>query len=120
MSETPQVPGPFNPNYPPPVHAMEPERHAIHSVPRSTNGFAIAAMVLSLVGASILGVIFGHVALGQIKRNNQEGRGMALAGVILGWIGVVLYIVFIIAAVSATSDAVTDICNDYPNPDLCY
>jgi multisubunit Na+/H+ antiporter MnhB subunit len=34
---------------------------------------------------NILGIVFGVIALGQIKRTGEEGRGLALAGI---WIGV--------------------------------
>jgi hypothetical protein len=84
---------------------------------RSTNGMAIASMVLSIIGVSLLGVIFGHVALGQIKRNNQDGHGMALAGVILGYVGMALYVIMIIALVNAVDDIPTynyDYTTDLP------
>jgi hypothetical protein len=65
---------------------------------RPTNGFAIASLVLSLTCCGgILAVIFGHVALGQIKRRGAEGRGLAIAGLIIGYVGLaftVLYILF--------------------------
>ncbi|MFC5946383.1 DUF4190 domain-containing protein, partial [Micromonospora harpali] len=35
---------------------------------------------------SPLTVIFGHVALNQIRRDRTDGHGMAMAGVIPGWI----------------------------------
>jgi hypothetical protein len=42
----------------------------------------------------ILGIIFGHVALQQIKHDpSQDGRGMALAGVIIGWVFAALLVV---------------------------
>src|SRR5688500_11070410 len=53
---------------------------------------AILALVLSLVGfatcgvTSIVGVIFGHIAMGKIKRGEEEGHGMALAGIIVGYV----------------------------------
>jgi hypothetical protein len=56
-----------------------------------TNGLAIASLVCSivcLVGiGSILGIIFGFVSRGQIKRSNgsQTGSGLALAGIIVGF-----------------------------------
>jgi hypothetical protein len=61
---------------------------------RHTNGFAIAALVLGIVWVwwigSILALIFGHVALWQIDGDpdHQSGRGLAIAGVVLGWVGV--------------------------------
>ena len=60
-------------------------------------GFAIASLVCSLVGLivpllGILGIIFGFIALGQIKDYTPgSGRGMAKAGVIIGFCIVGLY-----------------------------
>jgi hypothetical protein len=71
---------------------------------RSTNGMAVAAMVLGIVGVSILAVILGHVALHQIRRTGEDGRGFAIAGLILGYVGVVfsaLFIVLVVVAMSA-------------------
>lgn len=60
----------------------------------STSGWAIASLILSiasylglpLVGA-VLGVIFGHMALNEIKRSEGriQGRGLAIGGLILGY-----------------------------------
>jgi hypothetical protein len=56
---------------------------------------AIASLVCSLFGwlcfiGPILGMIFGFVALSQIKQTGQRGRGMALAGIIIGGVIVAL------------------------------
>ncbi|MFB4301146.1 DUF4190 domain-containing protein [Actinomadura sp. NTSP31] len=67
---------------------------------RGTNGMATASMVLGLVGfvscglTSVLAIIFGHVAQGQIKRTHEEGSGMALAGLILGYIVTAGWVIF--------------------------
>ncbi len=39
---------------------------------------------------SILALVFGYVALNQIAASGgtQQGRGMAIAGVALGWVGI--------------------------------
>ncbi|THV28480.1 DUF4190 domain-containing protein [Glycomyces paridis] len=73
---------------------------------RPTNGMAIAALVLGVVGVcnpiSILGLVFGMIAKRQIQERGEQGEGMATAGIVLGWIGVasvvfwVLYIVFVV------------------------
>jgi len=54
---------------------------------------------------SVLALIFGYVALSQIKKRDESGRGMAIAGVILGWVGVVTLVGFIVlvAAVGSSS-----------------
>jgi hypothetical protein len=49
----------------------------------------------------ILGIVFGYIALAQIKRTGQQGRGLALAAVILGWIGLATTLVVLIVAIAA-------------------
>ena len=61
---------------------------------RTTNGYAIASLVLGILWVwwlgSVLALVFGYVAKSQIDQSNgmQSGRGMAIAGIILGWVGV--------------------------------
>ncbi len=70
-----------------------------------TNGLAIASMVLGIIWiywlGSLLAVIFGHIALSQTARTGQGGRGMAIAGVVLGWVGLAFLAVFIIGAIAS-------------------
>ncbi|MDX8054641.1 DUF4190 domain-containing protein [Lentzea sp. BCCO 10_0798] len=73
---------------------------------------AILALVLSLVGfatcgaTAIVGVIFGHIAMGKIKRGEEEGHGMALAGIIVGYVVIVGYLLFVAIYVFAIFAAV--------------
>jgi hypothetical protein len=66
---------------------------------RQTNGLAIAAMVVSLASIvvcgfpAIVGAIMGHVARKQIRERGEDGDGMALTGVIVGWIVFALTII---------------------------
>lgn len=68
-----------------------------------TNGFAIAALIFGIVGGVLLGVVFGFVALSQIKKSGQGGRGLALAGLILSGLWIVLIIIVLIVAVSTSA-----------------
>jgi len=71
--------------------------------PKSTNGLAIASMVLGILWVywigSILALIFGYVAKGQIAAagGTQGGRGMAIAGIVLGWVGIGILLLGIVA-----------------------
>jgi hypothetical protein len=62
------------------------------------DGKAIASLVLGLTGlcgiGSLLAIILGHQSRGQAKRQGREPSGMALAGVILGYVGLVGAIAF--------------------------
>jgi hypothetical protein len=61
-----------------------------------TNGLAIASLVLGIMGGSAVAIIFGHFARSQIKRTGQDGAGMALAGLILGYIALAVYLALLI------------------------
>ena len=54
------------------------------------------SLVASLVGFGIVGIITGHISLGQIKRTGEQGRGLALAGLIIGYVAVASGLVAII------------------------
>jgi hypothetical protein len=57
-----------------------------------TNTLAIVSLVVALF-VPLVGAILGHVAMGQIKKTGEQGRGIALAGVIIGWAFTALVIV---------------------------
>jgi hypothetical protein len=70
-----------------------------------TSGFAVASLVMGLVGLitpflvfNLLAVIFGAVALKAIARSRVAlgGRGMALSGLVLGAIGLALWAAFLL------------------------
>ena len=71
--------------------------------PQSTNTLAVVALVLGLVGVSLGGVICGHLALGQIRRTGERGSGMAIAGLVLGYVGLVLTAVVVVFLVAVAS-----------------
>src|SRR5579859_7152349 len=72
--------------------------------PKIMPRIAIASLICSIVGIAILGIIFGHIALSEIKRSNgwQEGRGMALAGLIIGYIEIGLTVLVLIVVLGLT------------------
>ena len=67
---------------------------AVMPMKQGNSGMAIASLVCSLVGIvpcfwlfqimGLLGTIFGFVGLKQTKNGARGGRGLALAGVIIG------------------------------------
>ncbi|WP_241010874.1 DUF4190 domain-containing protein [Mycobacterium camsae] len=108
----PPVPGGYGyqPAAPPPGYGYPPPAPGYgYPAPASTNPMAIASLVASLLGwicgvGPILGVVFGIIALNQIKQNGQAGRGLALAGIIIGGIGIafmVMYLIFVMIGAAA-------------------
>ena len=65
------------------------------------SGYATASLVLALVGiiinpCLIFAIIYGAIALNKMKKDpNLEGRGQALAGLWIGIIGLILWILAI-------------------------
>jgi hypothetical protein len=74
-----------------------------------TNGLAIASFACGLGQfvfgplATIPAIVFGHMARSQIRRTGEQGAGLALAGLILGWAAVILGIIVVAATVVAFS-----------------
>ena len=100
------------PSYQPPVSptpsypAHVPGGHPGYGGPIQTvktSGLAVASLVLGILWlywvGSVLAVVFGYMAKQQIDQSHgaQTGRGMAIAGIVLGWIGLGLLVIAIIA-----------------------
>ena len=77
--------------------------------PAPTNGLAIASLVLSIFWlgglASVLAIIFGVVARRQIRLSGgrQGGDGIALAGLVIGIVGLAAVVLFLSLTVAVTS-----------------
>ena len=71
-----------------------------------TNAMAIAALACAIgqiffwFVAGVPAIVFGHVARRQIRESGEGGDGMALAGLILGYIGVIGPLLAIIAGIT--------------------
>ncbi|WP_232662254.1 DUF4190 domain-containing protein [Pseudonocardia sp. TRM90224] len=74
---------------------------------QGTNGLAIAALVLGIIGVTLLSIIFGFIALSQIKRTGQGGRGLAIAGLVISavWVVGVVLLLVVGAAITPTSSS---------------
>lgn len=64
---------------------------------RPTNGFAIAALITALCGLVIVPIILGHIARNQIRARGEAGDGLALAGLILGYLQLLLIVGLLVA-----------------------
>ncbi len=91
----PYGPSPAGQNPPPPPG------HVYPPVPRRTNGMAIGALVVSLVSlltcpfAGAVGIYLGNRARNEIRSTGEDGDGMALAGIIVGWIAVAFVLLWL-------------------------
>lgn len=93
-------------------HPYQPPPYYGYPPPRGTNTMAILALVFAFVFAPAA-IVLGHLARKQIQQTGEEGDGLALAGLIIGWVftgltllfcvGYVIFVVVFGAAMFATS-----------------
>jgi hypothetical protein len=91
---------------PPPPVPLAPPPYAYQPavVYPTTNGLAIASLVAGLLWlawfGSVLAVIFGHIAIAQIKKSGgrESGTGLAIGGLVLGYLGVATLLIALISS----------------------
>lgn len=76
------------------------------AVPEQTSGKAIASLVCGIVNifpVSVVAIILGHISLSEINKSagRLKGRGLAIAGLVLGYLGIVaIPFILIVAAIA--------------------
>lgn len=81
-------------------------KHANEPFPKRFNPYAVVSLcfgVLWVLGiGSLIAVIFGHMALRALASGTCErGRGVAIAGLVLGYLGVGTYAFFFLPMMTA-------------------
>jgi peptidyl-prolyl cis-trans isomerase B (cyclophilin B) len=90
----------LNPQPLPPQQPQQPQ-YGAYQPPQQAgyNTMSIVAFILAFF-VNIVGIILGFVALSQIKRTGEQGHGLALAAVIIGFVEVAIAIlIFIVLAI---------------------
>jgi Domain of unknown function (DUF4190) len=79
-----------------------PEQPPPYAVGRPTNSLAIVSLVAGIgsyvivpVIGAIVAIVTGHMARGQIRRTGEGGSGMAMAGLVLGYVHLAVAILVI-------------------------
>lgn len=65
---------------------------------RGTNVMAILSLIFAFVFAP-LGIVFGHISKKQIRRTGEGGGGLATAGLVLGYIFTITWLISVITLV---------------------
>ncbi|MFD9907734.1 DUF1707 and DUF4190 domain-containing protein [Streptomyces sp. NPDC059063] len=104
VADLPQGPTGFQQTMPGVPHTFMPA-----PVP-PTNSKATAALVcgvatfLTLGATGVPAVILGHMARGEIRRTDERGDGMAVAGLALGWLSIAGWALLLLLIVAASSN----------------
>jgi hypothetical protein len=66
------------------------------------SGLSIAALVTGILGLSIIPIILGAVDLNRIKNGlaSAKGKGLDIAGIVLGAIAIVIWLIVSIVTIS--------------------
>jgi hypothetical protein len=96
-------------------------RIAVTTPAPRTNGLAVASFACGISQLmfgplpTIPAIVMGHMARHQIKRTGEQGAGLALAGLIMGWVVVTLGVLLIGAGIVAFT-AMTHHTGPVPRP----
>ena len=74
---------------PPPMPAQQE-----HASAEKWNVLSIVAFVISLLGFNIIAVILGFIALNQVGKSGERGKGLANAAIIIGLVSIILGFIF--------------------------
>jgi hypothetical protein len=91
--------------------AQYPDRPAVPT-PVKTNNLAVASIVCAALQpvtgmtTAIPAIILGHLARGQIKRTGEDGKKMATWGLALGWAGIAVVLLVLLAIVVGIGAAI--------------
>jgi hypothetical protein len=119
-------PGPFSqgqPGWPPPPQYGPPGPYVQvgagwpQMAGRRTNSLAIAALACSIgqviAGpfAGIAAMVLGAISLKQIRISGEDGRGMAMTGLILGIVGTIIAVLLVIFFIVVFQGVATNVNN---------
>jgi hypothetical protein len=86
--------------------SLPPQQPFVPQPPQKTNGLALAGFITSLVCCGPVGLVLSIIGLSQINKNPQEGgKGLAIAGIIIGGIGIVVGIIYYIVVIAVSLDS---------------
>ncbi|ARJ06645.1 hypothetical protein GCM10010988_19300 [Cnuibacter physcomitrellae] len=88
------APGAGAPGYSMPAAAAQ---ATVYPPQRRTSLLAVLTLVFGILGFGVVPVVTGHIALSQLKRTGEDGRGLALAGLILGYVTLAGWVLALLA-----------------------
>ncbi|MGO3885807.1 MAG: DUF4190 domain-containing protein [Mycetocola sp.] len=100
------------PVYTAPPTGGAPDGFAPESRVGKTSLLAVFSLVAPFVGASLLGIIMGAVALTQLKKTGETGKGLAIAGIVVGGVFILAGLIFALFIFAVFGAAYDQILND--------
>ena len=86
--------------YRPPVPQVSPYPRPTNQMAVISLGFGIGQLLLPLAGG-LVAIVCGHLARREIRRTGEAGDGLAVTGLVLGYVGVLLPLLIVIVVILA-------------------
>ena len=86
-----------------------------------TDGVSIAALVTGLLGLGVVPLVLGILGLRRTKRDGTQGRGLAIAGIVLGALEIVAGIIIaivVVLGIQAYNGHLDDLRSDCASGDM--
>lgn len=96
-------PGDQNPYGGPPYGGGAPQPGYGAPQPVKTDGVSIAALISGIVCCAPVGIVLGFMGLSRTKGGQRKGRGLAITGLILGFLGLIVWVLAAIGVVGGVS-----------------
>lgn len=77
-----------------------------YAAPAKWNVLSIVTLVLGVLGFAIIPLILGFVSLNQIKKTGEQGKVLAIIGLVLGGLTLLAYVIIIIVVIIAAASGV--------------
>jgi len=75
------------------IEAAEAPKAKAHFDFTKLNTLAVVSLATAVTGfGALAAIVTGHISLAQIKKSDESGRPLALAGLILGYVGIALWV----------------------------
>lgn len=103
--QAPQYGAPQAPQYGAPQYGTpqgQPGQYG--SAPAKWNVLSIITLVSGVLGFSIITIVLGIISLNQIKKTGEQGKVLAIIGIVLGALYTIGYIIAAIVVISILSD----------------
>ncbi|MFU8947226.1 DUF4190 domain-containing protein [Mycetocola zhadangensis] len=100
----PQAPQYGAPQYNAPQNQQGQYGAPSYNQPAKWNVLSIITLVSAVLGFSVISIVIGIISLNQIKKTGEQGKVLAIIGIVLGALATIGYIIAAIVFISVLSD----------------
>lgn len=84
------------------------------------DGLSIASLITGILGVPIIPIVLGAIGLNSIKKTGKNGKGLAIAGIIIGAIQIVAWIFLLTVGFAMINEAANTSYEETTGPAITY